>query len=279
MLSTPARAVRGLDQPVGRPLRVGLGLHDRLQLVLGHHPEQAVAAEEQPVAVHQRDLVLVDVHLGLGADRAGEDVAVRMDLGLGLGDLAGLHHAVHERVVVRQLAERARAQQVRAAVPDVREPDGAPFDLRGGERGTHPAHVPVLLRPGEDRAVRLTHLLGERRVALAEERLDRLEGELRRDLAPAVTPHPVGDRVEGGLDEVRVLVALADPPDVGRDADLDLHRRSSSTVWPTRIRSPGCTIAGAARRCSFTKVPFVEPRSSTYQEPFLPNSRACCCET
>ena len=120
-----AGAVRGPDQPVGRLLRVGLGLQDRLDLVLGHHAEQAVAAQEQPVAVHQRDLVLVDVDLGLGAERAREDVAVRVDLGLGLGDLAGLHHAVHERVVVGELAEGAGAQQVRAAVADVREVDRA----------------------------------------------------------------------------------------------------------------------------------------------------------
>ena len=51
--------------------------------------------------------------------------------------------------------------------------------------------------------------------------------------------------------------------------DLDPHRRSSSTVVPTRTLSPGCTMAGAASRWSFTKVPFVEPRSSTYHEPFL----------
>ena len=42
---------------------------------------------------------------------------------------------------------------------------------------------------------------------------------------------------------------------------------------PTRILSPGCTMAGAASFWSFTNVPFVEPRSSTYHVPFLPKIR------
>ena len=32
-----------------------------------------------------------------------------------------------------------------------------------------------------------------------------------------------------------------------------------------RTRSPGCSSAGATSCCSFTNVPFVDPRSSTYQ--------------
>ena len=72
---------------------------------------------------------------------------------------------------------------------------------------------------------------------------------------------------------------VADPARVGGDPGGDPHRRSSTLVVPTRIVSPGVSIAGATSFCSFTNVPFVEPRSSTYQLPARSKIRACCCET
>src|SRR5580765_8749310 len=91
--------------------------------------------------------------------------------------------------------------------------------------------------------------------------------------------HPVRDGIQRRVQQVGVLVPRAHLPDVGRDPGFDPHRASSTIVVPTRIRSPAVSIAGAANRCSFTKVPFVEPRSSTYQEPFLANILACSCDT
>ena len=83
---------------------------------------------------------------------------------------------------------------------------------------------------------------------LAEEVFDRLERQLRRDLATPMPAHAVGHRVERRLDQVGVLVALADPADVGGHPHLDLHRRSSITVVPIRTLSPACTMAGEDRR-------------------------------
>jgi len=72
---------------------------------------------------------------------------------------------------------------------------------------------------------------------------------------------------------------LTDLPDIGRDPGRDPHFRSSTIVVPTRILSPGVSIAGATSFCSFTNVPLVEPRSSTYQLPPRSKMRACCWET
>ncbi len=122
-----AGAVRGLDQTVGAALRVGLGLQDRRDLFLGHHVGEPVAAQQDTVAIEQRDQVFVDRDLLGRADGMGDDVALGVHLRLGLGDLARLHHAGDERVVVGQLAERARPHQVGAAVPDVGQPELAAF--------------------------------------------------------------------------------------------------------------------------------------------------------
>ena len=55
----------------------------------------------------QGDVVLVDDHFGFGAERARQDVAVGVVPASWASDLAGLDHAVHEGVIVRQLAEGA----------------------------------------------------------------------------------------------------------------------------------------------------------------------------
>ena len=60
----------------------GVVFEDGLDLGFGDHACQAVAAEQQAVAVDQGDVVLVDDDLGLGADRARQDVAVRVGAGL-----------------------------------------------------------------------------------------------------------------------------------------------------------------------------------------------------
>ena len=96
-------------------------VQDRLDLRLGDHAGEPVAAQQEAVAGDDVDVALVDLDVWLGAERPGEDVAVRMGLGLVLGDLARLHHPVDERVVLGELPELAGAEQVGAGVADVRE--------------------------------------------------------------------------------------------------------------------------------------------------------------
>ena len=63
----------------------------------------------------------VDLDVGLGAERARDDRALRVLGGLLLGQLAAAHELVDERVVAREPRQLAVAQQVGAAVADVRE--------------------------------------------------------------------------------------------------------------------------------------------------------------
>ena len=104
-----AGAVGGADQPVRGRLRRAARLEDRLDLILGDHRGQSVAAEQHPSPVQQPDVLLVDLDVGVGAEGTEQHVAVRVDVGLRGADLAGLHHAVHERVVFGEAAERSGA--------------------------------------------------------------------------------------------------------------------------------------------------------------------------
>ena len=61
----------------------------------------------------------VDLDLGLGAERAGDDRALRVVLGLGVGELALAAHLLDQRVVAGEPLELAAAQAVGAAVADV----------------------------------------------------------------------------------------------------------------------------------------------------------------
>jgi hypothetical protein len=82
-------------------------------------------------------------------------------------------------------------------------------------------------------------------VDLAVERFDRLERQSRGDLAGEVAAHPVGDGEHRVGDEVGVLVALADPTDVGASGGDDpSHRRTSTRVLPRRSWSPAASGVG-----------------------------------
>ena len=116
----------------------GVGAAERLADGRGRHgAAEAVAAEQQHVAAAQVDLELVDAHLRLGAQRAAEDAAVRVDGRLLFGEAPVAHHLADQRVVVAELLQLAVAQQVGAAVADVHEVAGVALERDGGERGAH----------------------------------------------------------------------------------------------------------------------------------------------
>src|SRR5262245_3385428 len=275
----PAGAVRHLHESIHRLLRIRGVEQDLLDLVLGDHPRQAVGAQEQAVAVLDLHVALVDLHALVHPERAREDAAVGMGLGLLGRDLALQDHAVDQRVVLGELGQLAVAEQVRARVAHVHEVHLLAVDERGREGRAHARDAPVALRAIEHGPVGLDHLIREGSLVPLEQLLNGLQRKARRHLAAAVPAHAVGDGVQRLLHEVGVLVALADLADVRRRADLDVHRRSSKRVFPTFSTSPAWTSTACCTRWSFNSVPLVEPRSSTYQAPSLGYRRACTCET
>ena len=226
----PAGPVRRFHEPVRGLLWLLAVLQDRLDLILGHHPRESVAAEQQLVAVEQRDHVLVDLDLLIGSERACEDVLVRVHVGFRLGDLAGLHHPRHERVIGRELAELPLAEQVGARVPDVGDQGARAVDQGRRERRAHTGETLVLDRAVPDRAIRAPDMVRECASAAGGELLDRLERESRGDVSTPVSAHAVGHDEQGRLDQYRVIVLLADTADVQRGPHLDPHGGGSFPV-------------------------------------------------
>ena len=251
MLSIPPARFATVTSRSTASWGAGASAQDLADLPVGHHPRQAVGAEQDPVPVGDLDVALVHDHALVDAEGPREDAPVGMRLRLLGRDLPFHHHLVDERVVLGEQSEISPAEQVRAGIADVREMHAVVVDECRGERGAHPRHAPIVAGTLEHDAVRLGDLVRQRALPLLEQLLDGLERERGRDLAAAMATHPVGDRVEGRDDQERVFVALADLADIRRRADDDLHRASSSVVLPRRTTSPTCTSTGVWSRRSF----------------------------
>ena len=114
----------------------------------------------------------------------------------------------------------------------LRERHVRPFGHRGDDRRPHPGVVGVRLRFTEDAAVGNLHrrhqpVRRERQLRIdaerpgeivavgahLHERMQRVDGEMRRHFAGVVAAHPVGDdqQTELRIPEQRILVGLARP--------------------------------------------------------------------
>ena len=237
----PALLARLEDEPLRRRLRVAARERD-LHRVGGHRAAQPVAAEQQHVAGQELLRELVDARPGLSAQGAAEDAAVGVDGRLFEGQAAVAHHLAHERVVVAHLAQLAVAEQVGAAVADVREPRRVAVEHERGERGAHARLVDVVVGTLEHR--RVGRLCGvEQRGALGDLRGQRLGGQAAGHLAGVGAAHAVADGVQRRLDDVRVLVGLAVEPDVAEGAVSRDERHGALTprsgTWSRRCAA-GC---------------------------------------
>ena len=163
----------------------------------------------------------------------------------------------------------------------------SPSDRDRGERRAHARELAVGRRLLEHGRVR-EHDRGVERLPARDRGAQRLERGRARDLAGAVAAHAVGDGVEREpvVDDEAVFVDRAQPPDVGARADVDPHAASPFVTASPRARSgrPGCgrPCAACTPRSSgapLTRVPFVEPRSSTNTSPSRSKTRACTFET
>ena len=170
--------------------------------LVGHLVEEAVAAQQVAVARERRHLPRVDADLAVDAERAGEDVALRVHLRLLVRERALAHHALDEAVILGHLDERAVLQHIHARVADVhdREPlvvlDHHERDR--AQRGAHAAHRVVGVRHLEHTGVRDLDGSNERlERAIGDRGAQRVEREPRRDLARRVTAHAVATANSG----------------------------------------------------------------------------------
>ena len=116
-----ALAVGQGDELVGCRLRVADGAHDLDDVVVAHLVDEAVAAQQEAVAAHERQRPRVDAHRRVDAERSRHDVAPRVVARLVVGDVPGGDELLHVAVVDRDATQAAVAQQVGARVADVDE--------------------------------------------------------------------------------------------------------------------------------------------------------------
>ena len=134
-----ATAQRELDEPLGALVRVGVLAHGGRDGLVGHHPGQAVAADQVPVAGHG----LADRVLGVGVppvQRAHEQRLLRVGVRLLGGDPALVDQQLHVGVVPGDLDELAVPQQVGPGVADVHHAELAATEEQAGQRRAHALH-------------------------------------------------------------------------------------------------------------------------------------------
>ncbi len=97
-------------------------------VALAHHRGEAVGAEDDAVAGFDVERVQVDVDVGVDAERAGDDGALRVRLGLLGCEAAFADELLDEAVVVGRAVQRAVVEDVRARVADVADEQLASAD-------------------------------------------------------------------------------------------------------------------------------------------------------
>ena len=110
-----AVVVGRVDQGVRGAGRVDLAGEDGADVVLADHAGQAVGAQQHAVARDQLEGDHVDVDTGFDAERPRDHRAARIELGLLLGELAGLDELGDDAVVDRDPLERPVARRGRRA--------------------------------------------------------------------------------------------------------------------------------------------------------------------
>ena len=174
-----------------------------------------------------------------------------MVAGLVTGDPALVYQRLDEGVVAGDLVEDTVTQQVGAGIPDMGQADLVAAEQHRCERGAHTLAFRVLADQLADRGI-----AGQRRlVQLIQQVIAGLvviQGGERRDdgfgchLPGRMPAHPIGQRQQARTRVDRVLVVLPDQAAValGCIAEDQSHERSSITVLPMRIGTPGGTRVG-----------------------------------
>ena len=272
MLSRPPARLASSTRAADRLLhRVGAG-EDEADPLLVDHRRQPVRAEQEDVARGRRDGLDVDLDLRLGAEGPGDDRALGVVLGLGVGDLALAPHLLDQRVVAGEAFDLPPAQPVGAAVADVADADllVGGVDDRGGDRRPHPGQGGVVVRELVDLPVRgLDRRPQERlRAPVGEVAVEGVGRGPRGDLAGLGATHPVGDDEDRRPDEERVLVGAPLAAGVGSEClvvDPEHQRHPASNlkaVSPILTTSPSIICASPVRLASLRRVPLVEFMSS-----------------
>jgi hypothetical protein len=149
-----------------------------------------------------------------------DQVAVRVDPRLLLGDPALVDEALHERVVAGDLRQLAAAEQVTPGVADVADRDPMPVEQGDRCRRTGAVEGGVLVDLRRDRLVRLVQPVGDPgeqvgRAGRLVELAQLVDRRARGDVTTGGSADAVADGQQPRAGVAGVLVVLAHATDVG----------------------------------------------------------------
>ena len=223
----------------------------------------------------------VDRYVRGDTECPGEDVALRMDGRLPLGQLAAADHLLGDAVVGGEKGHLAVVDAIGARVPDVDQREHVVTVLLDesdrSEGGAHPTKLGMLEAVLPDGRVGLDDGFREAHCSRlpAEHHPEGVDGHPSGDLSTRVATHPVRDREEVRRLHRKVLVDRADQAGVGSGARTeDGHFPTSNTVPPIWSRSPFSSLVRSSMRIVLTQVPLVEFRSSAQRSPSRRKRRA-----
>ena len=247
-----ARRVRGGDQRVHRLVQRGMLPYHRQDLLVRHHPAEAVATDEDAVTLLQRQRRRLHVHGRLDAHGAQDHAPEhRVDFAFVLGA-----DQLRRRVVLGNLPDRASTDAVEPAVARVeRHRLGRIRRIEADAHKRRPASLEMLAggavgNPGGrrvDRPANARDKRPNRERGLHGKRMgrdERLNGPYRfrrGDFAIVPAPHAIrhAEDPQRREDAERVLVVLAFPANVAFRGIADVGEGVHRHVRPTsRTRRP-----------------------------------------
>jgi len=254
--SRSSLVVRHRNQPIAGNRQVELLLDDPRHVLGTHQSGQAVAAQQEDIAAPDRLHRHLHLDVRFRAKGLQDDVAALAERGFLFGQLTGLDELLHQRLVLRELGRGTIAQEVRAAVPDLRYVERVLEQCSNSRGRAHPAQLGLVHCLLEDRPVGLFRgprqfldqvgrgdagLTGQLLAQVPEHDVDRGGG---RHFAGGRASHPVGNHEQrrgriGGLldepveaerlalaqvdDDERVFIVIARAADVRLREHLDHH--------------------------------------------------------
>ncbi len=210
VVASTVRERRG-DQRIGGSIRRVVSAQDLRDLRILELVVETVAAQEQPVALAQRLRDRRRLRRS-DAERLRDQVLVRMAAQLRLREILLLAQHFEIGMIAGQLAQRAAAQQVGAAVADPGDLCVTILDANGDDSRTHVRVSGVVGSGLRDLFVRSLHCGSQRQVQRVAEQ--RLLDDAARDVAAGVSAHAVRDEVQpvGLVPADRVLVLPSPSP-------------------------------------------------------------------
>ena len=228
-----ARPQRHLHQTLRAFALIGQRGHRLRDGGVLQHAAQAVRTQQPAVggmgAAYGDVRVRVDVEV---AEHTHHDVALRVVLGFGWGDAAGVDEMLHIAVVAGDAAQMTIAQQIGARIADVGDDPVAGHQRHRGDGGAHAGEFAFALGLADDGVMRghdggLHHMGNRRDIAVGVVPFDvgqRPDGDGGCRVAAGVTAHAVADGDEMLAGEGGILVVRAHGAHIGHRGGIQEQR-------------------------------------------------------